>query len=183
MKRVLVLLFTGMMLLGFAGLACATFQPCGDNGLECGPGEVFDSFTNDDSYWFSGAGQSHSWEFDISPPLQAGDTVMDTMLTVHFYDKGFWQMAKADVNTEDGDFWKGYIAYGADITGEVTAELQDFMLMVTVNSLPGILDCNFGVNGMTLDVCYKPVPEPGTLLLLGSGLAGLFIYRRRKMAS
>jgi hypothetical protein len=34
---------------------------------------------------------------------------------------------------------------------------------------------------VSLDITASQVPEPGTLLLIGSGLAGLALYRRRMM--
>jgi PEP-CTERM motif len=58
---------------------------------------------------------------------------------------------------------------------------SDWLLVVKIDDNTDSQD-GFKMDYSTLSGQYAPVPEPGTLLLLGSGLAGLALYRRRKAA-
>jgi fibronectin-binding autotransporter adhesin len=51
-----------------------------------------------------------------------------------------------------------------------------------VNAFSGSFGWQFGPDGHSLDLTYTPVPEPGTLLLVGAASLGLGWVRRRKAA-
>jgi PEP-CTERM motif len=44
-------------------------------------------------------------------------------------------------------------------------------------------DCHFWNNGIVFQYETESVPEPMSMILLGSGLAGLYVRRRRKQSS
>jgi autotransporter-associated beta strand protein len=51
-----------------------------------------------------------------------------------------------------------------------------------VNAFSGSFGWDFGSDGHSLNLTYTPVPEPGTLLLVGAAGFGFGWYRRRKAA-
>lgn len=112
-------------------------------------------------------------------------TILDATLTLKFYD-----------DERDGWFWGKEVAIGGilgsyDLALEEidpgyadfdigVGEVGDGVLSIWAASLVG----DFGIGSSVLKIDYEPVgvPEPGALLLLGTGLVGAGLIRRRRRA-
>jgi PEP-CTERM motif len=116
-------------------------------------------------------------QFDLSPPA---DKLLTATLTVSLQDDErdtFWNPLTWEVGvgwTENGQWDFGSVDsssynYGIDVN-----YLKDGVFTVTLASLWG----DFSIVSSTLDITYNPVPEPATMILLGSGLLGLAAFRR-----
>ncbi len=77
-----------------------------------------------------------------------------------------------------GEIDDGPYAYGVE-----TAELGDGMFSVALVSIATRFGGgDFFIRQSDLTISYTPVPEPGTMVLLGAGLIGLAGLGRKKFA-
>lgn len=128
--------------------------------------------------------QSYSYTHDINDDGFVLGSAISGNLNIEIRDDNdrWWEFSL--VTVEDFDFDTGsFRFYANDFNNELELEAlaalnADGLLDVTVTSLLG----DFYVGNSVLSVITE-VPEPGTIALVGAGLFGLFVARRRKDAN
>jgi hypothetical protein len=168
----------------FGGVTSVVFGPSIHDSVDADDGTIDGSGLDGDSFYYGSGSTGITFTFDPvvlgSLPTHAGIVWTDGagLITFEAFDA-----SSASLGTATGSHADGSVSgttgsdrfYGAIDTGGISA--------IKISNASGGIEVDhlqYGLSG-------EPIPEPGTLLLLGTGLAGLagygkLTFRRRKRA-
>lgn len=106
-----------------------------------------------------------------------GDFLIDTKKSTLFGDVAFINGLSSSGKVEDVPLFN-LIPFDGLFEVNLTAAAAG--LLADVFTIPNLTGFQIGLASVDLKVGADPVPEPGTIMLLGAGLVGLVGYSRRK---
>jgi hypothetical protein len=203
-KKLLVGLACGMMMVGVAGVASATIIGVGDFmsptiiDFETAPTGLIGSF-------YAGQGVTFA-HLDGGWTYSTGTGGGDSLTATNFYSEAGYPNGEAIfsspinkvgfyIRTWESDDTEVFAYFGSTLVGSeffdttrsgmggsfaglsFTSEF-DRIVIATQHNYSGV----FAIDDFRFEGGTQPVPEPATMLLMGTGIAGLIAARRKKKA-